>query len=169
VTLTGAGADDMAVEAVGITEADPWVAGSARLAPVSTNAGSFAQPPGLGLGANKAHSGQGDKSCAAVHGTRITVTSTSAGDDAMEVEEVGDTADRRGDDAEAGARMDCDDDGEEGGVPWVTVPCAANSGKKATRRGKSSGNKGGEYKKKTNKQILASIDKRVLGHPDGRS
>jgi len=123
VTLTGAGADDMAVEAVGITEADPWVAGSARLAPVSTNAGSFAQPPGLGLGANKAHSGQGDKSCAAVHGTRITVTLTSAGDDGMEVEEVGDTADRRGEDAEAGARMDSDDVGGEGGVPWVTVRC----------------------------------------------
>ena len=42
VTLTGAGADDMAVEAVGITEADPWVAGSARLAPASTNAGPLA-------------------------------------------------------------------------------------------------------------------------------
>ena len=35
----------------------------------------------------------------------------------------GDTADRRGDDAEAGARMDCDDVGGEGGVQWVTVRC----------------------------------------------
>ena len=95
--------------------------------------------------------------------------STGAGDDAMEVEAVGDTAHRRGDDAEAGARMDCDDDGEEGGVPWVTVPWAANSGEKANKRGKRSGHKGGEYKKKTTKQILTLIDKRVLGHPDGRS
>jgi len=53
------------------------------------------------------------------------VTSTGAGDDAMEVEAVGDTAEGHGDDAEAGARMDCDDDGEEGGVPWATVPWAA--------------------------------------------
>ena len=100
------------------------VQGPSFLAPASTNAGPLAQPPGLGLGANKALSSQGDKSCAAVHGTRITVTSTGAGDDAMEVEAVGDTADRRGDDAEAGVRMDCDDDIEEGGVPWVTVPKA---------------------------------------------
>ena len=114
VTLTGAGADDMTVEAVGITAAAPWVAGAARLAPASTNTGFFTQPPGLGLGATKALSGQGDKSCAAVHCTRITVTSAGAGDDAMEVEAVGDTADQHGDDAEAGARMDCDDDGEEG-------------------------------------------------------
>jgi len=52
------------------------------------------------------------------------VTSTGAGDDTMEVEALGDTADRHGDDADAGAHMDCDDDGEEGGVPWVTVPQA---------------------------------------------
>ena len=51
------------------------------------------------------------------------MTSTGAGDDAMEVEAVGDTADRRGDDAEAGARMDSNNVGEEGGVPWVTVRC----------------------------------------------
>ena len=50
---------------------------------------------------------------------------TGAGEDAMEVEAVGDTADRRGDAAEAGARMDSDDVGEEGGVPWVTVQWAA--------------------------------------------
>ena len=37
---------------------------------------------------------------------------------------MGDTADRRGDDAEAGARMDCDDVSDEGGRPWVTVPQA---------------------------------------------
>ena len=50
------------------------------------------------------------------------MTSPGAGDDAMEVEAVGDTADRRGDDAEAGVRMDCDDVGDEGGAPRVTVP-----------------------------------------------
>ena len=38
VTLTGASADDTAVEAVRVTAAPPWVAGSARLAPASTNA-----------------------------------------------------------------------------------------------------------------------------------
>jgi len=57
----------------------------------------------------------------AVHGTQVTVTLTGARDDGMEVEVVGDTADRRGDDAEAGARMDCDNGGDESGVPWVTV------------------------------------------------
>ena len=46
--------------------------------------------------------------------------STGAGDDTMEVEAVGDTADRRGDDAEAGARMDYNNVSDEGGVPWVT-------------------------------------------------
>ena len=113
--------------------------------------------------------------------------STDAGDNAMGVEAGGDTADQRGDDAEAGARMGSDDVGVEGGVPWVTVPWAAlncdaipatnvldmssesrscqTQGKKANKRGKRSGNKGGEYMKKT----LATIDKRVLGHPGGRS
>ena len=67
--------------------------GPSFLAPASTNARSLAQPPGLGIGANKALSSQGDKSCAAVHGTQITVILTGAGDDAMEVEAVGDTAD----------------------------------------------------------------------------
>ena len=33
VTMTGAGADDTAVEVVGITAAAPWVAGASRLAP----------------------------------------------------------------------------------------------------------------------------------------
>ena len=117
----------------------------------------------------------------------MTVPSTGAGDDAMEVEAEGDTADRRGDDAEAGARMGSDDVGEEGGVPWVTVPWAAlncdtvpdtnvldmgsasrscpTSGKKANKRGKRSGHKGGEDLKKR----LATINKRVLGHPGGSS
>jgi len=57
----------------------------------------------------------------AVHGTQVTVTLTGASADAMEVEAVGDIADQRGDDAEAGARMDCDDVGDEGGVPWDSV------------------------------------------------
>ena len=50
------------------------------------------------------------------------MTLTGAGADDMAVEAVGDTAVRRGDDAEAGARMDCDDVGAEGGAPRVTVP-----------------------------------------------
>ena len=128
-----------------------------------------------------------DRSCDAVHGTRVTLTSTGAGDDTMEAEAVGDTVDRRGDDADAGAHMDCDDDGEESGVPWVTVPWAAlncnavpdsnaldmgsesrscpNSGKKANKRGKRSGNQGGENRE----HMLATINKRVLGHPGGSS
>ena len=57
----------------------------------------------------------------AAHGTRVTVTLTGAGADDMEVEKVGDTAVQRGNDAEVGARMDCDGDCDEGGVPWVTV------------------------------------------------
>ena len=57
----------------------------------------------------------------AAHGTRVTVTLTGAGADDMEVEKVGDTAVQRGNDAEVGARMDCDEDGDEGSVPWVTV------------------------------------------------
>ena len=60
---------------------------------------------------------------------------------------MGDTVDRRGNDADAGAHMDCDDNGEEGGVLrsahaspssesmagsgsallWTTVPWAAGS------------------------------------------
>ena len=44
---------------------------------------------------------------------------------------MGDTAVQRGDVAEAGARMDCDDVGDEGGVPWATVPWAALKGKVA--------------------------------------
>ena len=61
----------------------------------------------------------------AAHGTRVTVTLTGAGADDMEVETVGDTAVPRGNDAEAGARMDCDDVGDEGGAPWVTAQWAA--------------------------------------------
>ena len=34
---------------------------------------------------------------------------------------MGDTADQRRDDAEAGARMSCDDDGAKGGAPWVQM------------------------------------------------
>ena len=52
------------------------------------------------------------------------MTLTGAGADDMEVKKVGDTAVPRGNDAEAGARMDCDDEGTEGGVPWVTMPQA---------------------------------------------
>ena len=48
------------------------------------------------------------------------MTSTSAGDDTMEMEALGGTADQHGDDADAGAHMDGDDD-EESGVLWVTV------------------------------------------------
>ena len=51
----------------------------------------------------KALSGQGDKSCAAVHGTQITATSTGADNDAMEVGAVGVTADRRGDEVARGS------------------------------------------------------------------
>ena len=69
------------------------VQGPSFLAPTSTNAGPLVQPPGLGLGATKALLGQGAKSCAAVHGTQITATSTGADDDAMEVGAVGVTAD----------------------------------------------------------------------------
>ena len=74
-----------------VRTAEP-VQGPSSLAPTPTNARPFTQSPGLGLGATQALSGQGDKSCAAVHSTRITVMSTGAGDDAMEVEAGGDTA-----------------------------------------------------------------------------
>ena len=100
------------------------VQGPSFLAPTSTNAGPLVQPPGLGLGDTKALLGQGAKSCAAVHGTRLTVMSTGAGDNAMGVEAGGDTAHRHGNDTKAGAHMGCDDVGEEGGAPWVTVPGA---------------------------------------------
>ena len=82
------------------------VQGPSFLAPASTNARPLVQPPGLGLGATKALSGQGDKSCAAVHGTQITATSTGADNDAMEVEAVGVTADQRGDEAVRGSEGD---------------------------------------------------------------
>ena len=111
MTLTGAGADDMAVEAVVITAArrgnDAEASALMDCDDVSDESGapwdSVPEMP--------------DAVRTVVHGTRITVTSTGAGDDAM-----GDTIDRQGDDADAGAHMDCDDDGEGGGEPWVTVP-----------------------------------------------
>ena len=68
------------------------VQGPSFLAPASTHAGPLAQPPGLGLVATKALSAQGDKSCAAVHGTRLTVMSTGVDDNAMGIEAGGDTA-----------------------------------------------------------------------------
>ena len=83
--------------------------------------------------------------------------------------------------------MDSDEVGDKGGVSCVTVLRTAlncttvpdtnvldmgsesrssqSSGKKANKRGKRSGHKGGENKKK----MLATINKRVLGHPDGNS
>ena len=48
--------------------------------------------------------------------------STDAGDNAMGVEAVGVTADRHGNDTEAGAHMGCDDVGEEGGVTEASPP-----------------------------------------------
>ena len=53
------------------------------------------------------------------------MTLTGACADAMEVEAVGDTADQRGDDPEAGAGMNYDDVGDEGGALWVKVLWAA--------------------------------------------
>ena len=47
--------------------------------------------------------------------------STGADDNAMGVEAGGDTAHQHGNDTEASAHMGCDDVGEEGGAPWVTV------------------------------------------------
>merc|ERR1711865_658754 len=51
----------------------------------------------------------------------VTVPLTGAGE-VVEIEAVGDTADRCGDDAEAGAHMDCDDVGDEGAAPRASVP-----------------------------------------------
>jgi len=56
-------------------------------------------------------------------------------------------------------------DDTDGGQTQIPGTSGQSSGKKANKRGKSNGNKGGLRRK----QMLAKIDKRVLGHLSDRS